>query len=145
MKKIYVDTKEELPRDAPKPRGKSVQLNCFVDLDHAGDRMTRCSPTGILIFGNSAPLFWYSKKKNLVESATFDAKFVALRIDTKLISSLHYKLQMFVISENEPATIFCDNEAVYRKSAFAESLLRRTPVHLLSFGKGGCNCRENNC
>ena len=40
MKKIYVDTKEELPTNTPKSRGKSVQLNCFVDLDRAGDRKT---------------------------------------------------------------------------------------------------------
>ena len=62
MKKIYVNAKEELPTNSPKPREKSIQLNCFVDLDHAGERMTRRSQTGIFIFDNSAPLFWYSKK-----------------------------------------------------------------------------------
>ena len=45
MKKIYIDAKEEFPTNAPKPRGKSVQLNCFVDSDHACDRMTRRSQT----------------------------------------------------------------------------------------------------
>ena len=43
MKKIYIDAKEEFPTNAPLPRGKSIQLNWFVDLDHAGDRMTRRS------------------------------------------------------------------------------------------------------
>ena len=37
------------PPNAPKPHGKSVQLNCIVDSDHAGDRMTWRSQTGILI------------------------------------------------------------------------------------------------
>ena len=61
MRKIYVDANEEFPPNVLKSRGKGVQLNCFVELDHAGDRMTRRSQTGILIFGNLA-LFWYSKK-----------------------------------------------------------------------------------
>ena len=105
MKKIYVDTKEELPRDAPKPRGKSVQLNSFVDLDHASDRMTRRSQTRILIFGNSVPLFWYSKKHNMVKSSTYGAEFVALQIATELISSFCYKLWMFGIPVTEPANV----------------------------------------
>ena len=34
---IYGDIKEAVPPNAPKPRGKSVVLRCFVDSDHAGD------------------------------------------------------------------------------------------------------------
>ena len=58
MRKIYVDANEEFPTNAPKHRGKSVKKMCFVDLDHAGDRMTRRLQTKILIFGNLATLFW---------------------------------------------------------------------------------------
>ena len=125
MKKIYVDAKVELPTNAPKPREKSIQLNCFVDSDHAGDRMMRRSKTEILIFGNLAPLYWYSKKQNTVESSTFGVEFVALQIATELISSFHYKLRIFGVPVTKPANVFCDNEAVYKNSAFAESQLRR--------------------
>ena len=40
MKDMYVDAGEEIPPNAPKPRGKPVQVNCFVDYDHAGDIST---------------------------------------------------------------------------------------------------------
>ena len=50
---------------------------------------------------------------------------MALRIATELISSLRYKLRMFGIPIEEPANVFCDNEAVYKNSAFAESRLKR--------------------
>ena len=63
MREIYVDAFEDLPTNAPTLRGKSVQLNCFVDADHGGDRVTRRSQTGIILFGNSAPLLWYIKRK----------------------------------------------------------------------------------
>ena len=50
---------------------------------------------------------------------------MALQIATDLISSFCYKLQMFGIPVTEPAYVFCNNEAVYKNSAFAESQLRR--------------------
>ena len=40
MKDLYADAGKEIPLNAPNPRGKSVQVNCFVDSDHAGYRET---------------------------------------------------------------------------------------------------------
>ena len=40
-KEIYPDAKEELPPNAPPPRGKAIELRCFVDSDHADDVKTR--------------------------------------------------------------------------------------------------------
>ena len=62
MKKIYQDAKEDIPTNSPEPRGRSVQVNCYVDANHAGDRVTRRSHTGILIFLNMALVSWFSKK-----------------------------------------------------------------------------------
>ena len=50
---------------------------------------------------------------------------MALRIATELISSFRYMLRMFGIPVTEPANVFCNNEAAYKNSAFAESQLRR--------------------
>ena len=38
-----------------------VVITCFVDANHAGNVVNRRSQTGILIFLNKAPLYWYSK------------------------------------------------------------------------------------
>lgn len=37
MSSLYPDAEETLPTNAPDPRGRSVQINCFVDSDHEGD------------------------------------------------------------------------------------------------------------
>ena len=87
MKEVYFDAVEELPSNTPKARGKFVQINYFVNADHGGDKVTQQSKTGITLFGNSAPLIWYSKRQNTVESSTFGAEFVALRIAMEMISS----------------------------------------------------------
>jgi hypothetical protein len=47
-KEFYHDAKESTPPNAPEPRGNPVQINAFVDADHAGNKITRCSHTGIL-------------------------------------------------------------------------------------------------
>ena len=41
MKSIYVDTQEDIPPNAPEPRGRPMQINCSLDSDHAGDKVTR--------------------------------------------------------------------------------------------------------
>ena len=125
MKDMYPDAQEDMPPNAPKPRGNALQVNCFVDSDHAGDRITRRSQTGIILYCNSAPIIWYSKRQNTVESSTFGSEFVALRIASELIVSLRYKLRMFGIPVEGPANVFCDNEAVYKNTAFAESTLKK--------------------
>ena len=47
---FYQDAKEWLPSDMPPPQGRPVSTHCFVDSDHAGDKVTCRSQTGILIF-----------------------------------------------------------------------------------------------
>lgn len=62
MKELYPDAEDLPPPKMPLPRGKPVNINVFVDSDHAGNTVTRRSHTGIMIFINMAPIQWYSKK-----------------------------------------------------------------------------------
>ena len=43
MKDFYVDVGEDIPTNAPQPRGKPVQVNCFVNYDHEGYGATHIS------------------------------------------------------------------------------------------------------
>ena len=114
-----------IPTDAPKPHGNVVSTHCFVDADHAGNHITRRSQTGILIFINRAPIIWYSKRQNTVETSTFGSEFVAMRIAVELTEALRYKLQMFGIPLDGPTNVFCDNEAVTKNATIPESTLKK--------------------
>jgi hypothetical protein len=122
---FYRDAKESVPGDAPEPRGNYVSTHCFVDADHAGNRVTRRSQSGILIFCNRAPILWYSKRQNTVETSTFGSEFVAMRIALELIEGLRYKLRMFGIPIDNPTNVFCDNEAVTKNVTLPESTLKK--------------------
>ena len=49
MKKMYLAAVEDLPSNYPPPRGNTVEVNCFVDIDHSKDKVPRRSQTGILM------------------------------------------------------------------------------------------------
>ena len=77
----------------PKPRGNSVSTNCFVDDNHAGNKVTCRSQTWILIFVYKSPIIAFSKRKNTVETITFVSKFTALKNTVELVEALlHYAL-----------------------------------------------------
>ena len=84
------EAQEAIPVIMAEHKGNSVNVTVFVDADHAGNRATCCSFTGILIYVNRVPIIWYSKKQNTVESSTFGSEFVALRIATEITEGLQY-------------------------------------------------------
>ena len=52
---------EAIPPDAPLPRGKEADLCMFIDSNHAGNKQTRRSRTGFMIYMNMSLINWYSK------------------------------------------------------------------------------------
>ncbi len=68
---------EAIPDKTSTPRGNSMSTHSFVDASHGSDRVTRRSQSGILIFCNRAPIIWYSKRQNTVETRTFGTLVVS--------------------------------------------------------------------
>jgi hypothetical protein len=122
---FYRDAKESIPTNMPKPRGNVMSTHCFVDANHAGDTENRRSQTGILLFCNSAPIIWHSKRQNSVEASTFGSESTALKNATEMIEALRYKLRMFGVPIEGPTNVFCDNEAVCKNSIRPESVLSK--------------------
>ena len=116
---------EAVPGDMSPPRGESVSTHCFVDSDHAGIRVTRRSQTGLLLFVNRAPIVWYSKHQNTVETSTFGSEFITMKTAVEEIEALRYKLRMFGVPLEGPTSIFCDNELVFKNSSIPDSTLKK--------------------
>ena len=105
--------------------GHPVTIHAFVDANHAGNVVTRRSHSGIIIFVNNAPIIWFCKRQNTVESSTFGSELVAMRICRDLIVSLRYKLRMFGLNLQGPAYTFCDNAGVVKNVSVPESVLHK--------------------
>ena len=87
--------------------------------------MTRRSQTGIIIFGNKAPLVMFSKRQNSVQTSTFGSEFMAMRQAVELTQALRYKIMQFGIPLDGAASLYCDNEAVYKNVVHPESTLKK--------------------
>ena len=107
-----VNHNDRLPPNMPMPRGVGVIITGKVDADHASDTITRRSRTGFLVYVNSAPVYWFSKKQNSVESSSFGSEFTAMKQVCEYIRGLKYKLQMMGISCEGPAFIHGYNQSV---------------------------------
>jgi hypothetical protein len=89
---FYSNVEEAIPVDMPKPLGKDLDVRMMCDSDHAGEKRTRCSRTGFLIFGNMALINWVSKKQATVETSVFGAELVAMKHGIEKLQGLCYKL-----------------------------------------------------
>ena len=124
-KEFYPDAKESIPPNAPEPKGNPVTIHAYVDADHAGNLLNRRSHSGILIYINSAPVIWLSKKQKTIETSTHGAELVATRMAVELVESLRYKCRMFGIPIDGSTIMFCDNASVVHNASRPDSVLKK--------------------
>ena len=121
----YGEGTEAIPPNAPKARGREMIVRAFVDASFGGCKLTRRSRTGFLVFLNSAPIFWFSKKQGSCEISTFGSEFVAMRQCCEYIRGLRYKLRMMGIPINNPALVYGDNQSVLWNTKVPDSTLKK--------------------
>jgi hypothetical protein len=105
---FYANMEEAIPPDTPPPLGKDVDLHRMVDSDHGGEKRTRRSHTGFIIFCNLAPIIWLSKQQVTIETSVFGAEFVAMKHGIKTLRGLRYKIHMIGIPLSGPMYIYGD-------------------------------------
>ena len=121
----YREAKEEVPYRMPRPQGQQVHMTAFVDALHAANKVNRRSHTGFIIFLNRAPIIWYSKRQNTVESSTFSSKFIVMKACMESITAMRSKLRMFGVPLDGPADVLCDNQSVINNTSKIESVLNK--------------------
>ena len=122
---FYGKVKEELPDDMPEPLGKDFIIRCFVDADHAGEKLTRKSRTGFVVMLNCAVIFWFSKKQTCIETSSFGSEFVAMKQACEYLRGLRFKLRMMGIPVEDPCFIQGDNKSVLSNVTVPESMLKK--------------------
>ena len=72
----------------PETLGKEVVMRCFVDSNHAGEKLTRSYSSGFIIFLQMVPIYDCSKRQNTVKTSTFGSEFMAMKLACKYIREL---------------------------------------------------------
>jgi hypothetical protein len=122
---FYGNVEEAIPPDMPPPLGKDVDLHMMVDSDHSGEKWTRCSHTGFIIFCNLAPIIWLSKQQVTIEASVFGAEFVAMKHGIETLRRLRYKIHMMGIPLSGPMYIYDDNNSQVTNSSRPKSTLKK--------------------
>ena len=121
----HLQGKEELPPNMPEPQGTGFVMRAKVDADHASDTTTRRSRTGFIVYLNSAPAYWMSKKQASVESSSFGSEFIAMKQCCEYLRGLRYKLRMMGIPCDTQAYIEGDNQSVLANTTIPDSTLKK--------------------
>ena len=69
----YPDAVEAIDCKVPKPLVGEMEITAFVDSDHAHDKVTRRSITGLLILVGSTPIYFLSKRQGAIATSTYGA------------------------------------------------------------------------
>jgi hypothetical protein len=123
---FYGDIQEAIPPDRPKSQGKEIDIQMFVDSNHAGDKLTQRSRTGFFVYVNSALICWLSKKQVTIEtSSMFGAEFVAMKHGVEVVRGLCYKLRMMGVPISGPSFIYGDNMSIIHNTQHPELTLKK--------------------
>jgi len=121
----YYGAEEPIPANAPEALGKAVDLRLYVDSDHAGEKLTRRSRTGWLIYMQNALIAFHSKRQSTVETSVFGAEFCAMKSGIEALRGICYKLRMMGVPLTGPSYIFGDNMSVIHNTQRPESTLKK--------------------
>ena len=122
---FYPDACEDIPHDMPQSRGDLATLTAFVDADHARDKVTRRSVTGVILLMNNTPIVWKSKRQKTVETSTYGSELVAARVAVELIIEWRYKLRMLGLVLEESSWLVGDNMSVVINTTLPSSSLKK--------------------
>ena len=119
------DVKEQIPENAPEPKGKPVAHTKFFDANLMHCMLTGRSLTGTLDLLNKTPIDWYSKKQGTVETATYSSEFNAGRTATESTMDMRLTLRYLGVPIKGPTITFGDNESMIKSAAYPHSTLKK--------------------
>ena len=122
---FYEDTEEDIPYDMPQSSGSMVKLTAIVDADHARDKVTRRSVSGILILANNTPIVWMSKRQKTVEMSTYGSELITARLGVEELLALRYKLRMMGVMIESTTVMLGDNRATVLNTTLPSSNLKK--------------------
>jgi len=93
------------------PRGFSTGLQAYSDSDFAACPDTRRSTSGSIIFYNSAPISWQSRRQRNVVTSTHAAEYIAAFQTTLLLKSISNFLTELGHAQTDPIPLYMDNAA----------------------------------
>jgi hypothetical protein len=121
---------EDLDPRFPEPLVPEMDINIFVDANHAHDKVTGRSVTGLFCFVGSTPVLWKSQRQASVQTSTFGAEFTALKKAVEQAITIRYYLRSMGVKITKSTPVFVDNMSVVLNASNPGSTLNKKSVAL---------------
>jgi len=125
LKNQYPDAVEEIDCKVPKPLVEEMEISAFVDSDHAHDKVTRRSITGLLILVGSTPVYFLSKRQGAIATSTYGAEFCAMKTAVEEVQSMRYMLRSLRVKIGHASLVCGDNKGVILNCTVLDSHLKK--------------------
>eukprot|EP00957_Ditylum_brightwellii_P134005 10217517-Ditylum_brightwellii.AAC.1 len=79
LKDQYPEACESVDKMVPEPLLDELAITAYVDSDHAHDKVTQHSKTGLIIFVDRTPVMFIPKRQGAVETSTYRENFMAMK------------------------------------------------------------------
>ncbi len=126
----YLYANEEIDKRFPRPLGQEMSVSVFFDSDHAHDKATGRSISGVIVLVGSTPVIWRSKRQGAVQTSTYGAEFSAMRLATEEAITIRYMLRSLGIRVSKPTDISGDNAGVIVNATMPEATLKKKHIAL---------------
>ena len=128
LKGQYPDSEKLLDLSCPEPFFEELKITAFVDSDHAHDKLTRRSITGLIIIVGRTSVFYMAKRQGAIETSTYGAEFMAMKTAVEEVTAVCYMLRCLGVHVTKPSHILGDNRSVIIQSTVHSSLLKKKHV-----------------
>lgn len=89
----YSYAKEEIDAHFPVPLGDEMKVNIYFDSDHANDKVSGRSISGVIVFIGGTPIIWRSKRQGSVQTSTYGAELNSMRLAVEEAITIRYMLR----------------------------------------------------
>jgi hypothetical protein len=128
FKEAYPDAAEEIDSKVPEALIDELEITAFVDSDHAHDKLTRRSITGLLIIVGRTPVYFMSRRQGAISTSTYGAEFCAMRTAVEEVQAVRYMLRCLGVKVKHATLICGDNKGVIQNCTMSDSLLKKKHV-----------------
>lgn len=79
----YAYAHEDMDDHFREPKGTELPVSIFFDSDHAHDKKTGRSISGVIVMVGCTPISWKSRRQGAIATSTYGAEFYAMKLATE--------------------------------------------------------------
>jgi hypothetical protein len=126
----YAYAYEEIDERFPKPKHQELPVSIFFDSDHAHDRMTGRSISGVIVVVGCTPITRKSRRQGAIATSTHGAQFYAMKLATEEAIMIRYMLRSLGMPVLIPCHMYGDSSSVIQNVSRPKSPLKKKNLAL---------------